>query len=94
MMKFADKIAKGAVKIFTVRSAHDEQELSEQAKQGKVLLVDFKNAEITTRQLMLSFLEGTMFGLNGQMIVLREDLVLLVPPGALADDVSGVYKVA
>ena len=93
-MKFADKIAKGAIKIFTVRSSQEGQELSEQAKQGRVLLVDFKNADLNTRQLMLSFLEGTMFGLNGQMVVLREDLVLLVPHDALAEDVSGVYNVA
>ncbi|GBR75686.1 hypothetical protein NO2_0336 [Candidatus Termititenax persephonae] len=93
-MKFADKVAKGAVKIFVVHSSREEQELSEQAKSGKVLLVDFKNTDLHTRQLMLSFLEGTMFGLNGRLIPLREDLVLLVPPGALADDVSEVYKVA
>ena len=93
-MKFADKVAKGAVKVFTVHSSREEQELSEQAKQGKVLLVDFRNADLNTRQLMLSFLEGTMFGLNGKMVILREDLVLLVPSEALADDLSGVYKVA
>ena len=93
-MKFTDKVAKGSVKVFAVRSPREEQELSEQAKQGKVLLVDFRHADLNTRQLMLSFLEGTMFGLNGKMVVLREDLVLLTPADALADDLSGVYKIA
>ena len=84
-MKFPAKVGKGTVKIITIRSFEEEQTIADEVISGCVVLADFKYIDTNIKQRILSFLEGTMFGIDGKMLILREDLVLLLPNGALAE---------
>jgi hypothetical protein len=51
-----------------------------------VVLVDFKYLDESIKQRMIAFLEGALFGIDGRKVVLRDDLIALLPEGALAEE--------
>ena len=73
----------GSVIICTPRYFEEEQQIADQLLQGRVVLVDFKYLDEAIKQRMIAFLEGALFGIDGQRVVLRENLVLLTPRGSL-----------
>jgi FtsZ-interacting cell division protein YlmF len=83
-MKNSSRAANGLVKMFTVQSFEDGWGIAEQVINGFTVLVDFKHTDQSVKQRLLSFFDGTMFGLDGQLLALRDDLILLLPLGALA----------
>jgi FtsZ-interacting cell division protein YlmF len=85
-MRFPIQVNQGAVKIITPRYFEDEQYIADQILAGCVVIVDFKYLDLNIKQRIISFLEGTLFGIDGKMIILREDLVLLLPQNALAEN--------
>lgn len=87
-MKFPARVSKGAVKVITIRAFEEEQNIADEVISGCVVLADFKFIDTNIKQRILSFLEGTMFGIDGKMLTLRDDLVLLLPNGALAEEKS------
>jgi len=50
---------------------------------GRVVIVDFRKTDAETARRIISFLEGALYGVSGEMLRLREDLILLVPGGML-----------
>ncbi|MDR1997738.1 MAG: cell division protein SepF [Candidatus Margulisbacteria bacterium] len=82
-MKFPVKAGKGSVKVVTIRSFEEEHIVADEVISGSVVLVDFKYIDSNIKQRILAFLEGTIFGIDGRMVVLRDDLVLLLPNGVL-----------
>lgn len=60
-----------------------EQVLADHLLSGRVVLVDLKNTDTETAQRIVSFLEGALYGVSGEMVKLREDLLLLAPEGML-----------
>ncbi|MDR2431327.1 MAG: cell division protein SepF [Candidatus Margulisbacteria bacterium] len=87
-MKFPVKVGRGAVKIITIRSFEEEHLVADKVISGSIVLVDFKYIDSNIKQRILAFLEGTIFGIDGKMLVLRDDLVLLLPNGALDEPVE------
>ena len=88
MMKFPMRVGKGSVKLITIRSFEEEHLVADQVIAGCVVLVDFKYIDAQVKQRILSFLEGTLFGIDGKMVTLRDDLVVLLPNGALDDPID------
>jgi len=87
-MKFPMRVGKGSVKLITIRSFEEEHLVADQVIAGCVVLVDFKYITPQIKQRILSFLEGTLFGIDGKMVTLRDDLVMLLPNGALDDPID------
>lgn len=73
----------GSIIICTPRYFEEEQFIADQLLQGRVVVVDFKYLDEAIKQRMIAFLEGALFGIDGQKVILRENLVLLMPQGAL-----------
>lgn len=87
-MKFPLRVGKGSVKLITIRSFEEEHLVADLVIAGCVVLVDFKYIDAHVKQRILSFLEGTLFGIDGKMLNLREDLVVLLPNGALDEPID------
>lgn len=85
-MRFPIQVNQGAVKIITPRYFEDEQKIADELLAGRVVIIDFKYLDPAIKQRVLAFLEGTLFGIDGKMVVLREDVMLLLPHGALAEE--------
>jgi FtsZ-interacting cell division protein YlmF len=85
-MRFPVQVNPGAVKVIAPRYFEDEQYIADQVLAGCVVIVDFKYLDLNIKQRIISFLERTLFGIDGKMIILREDLVLLLPQNALAEN--------
>jgi cell division inhibitor SepF len=75
-----------SVIIITPRYFEEEQYIADQLLQGRVVLIDFKYMDDAIKQRMISFLEGALFGIDGKKVVLRENLFILLPRGALFED--------
>ncbi|MDR1114366.1 MAG: cell division protein SepF [Candidatus Margulisbacteria bacterium] len=93
-MKAPARAARKSVKIHTLRSHEDEQFVADQVIAGYIVLVDFKYIDEAIKQRVKAFLDGTMCGLDGKMIALRDDLLLLLPNGVLEEENMGEYKLA
>jgi cell division inhibitor SepF len=85
-MRFPIQVNQGAVKIITPRYFEDEQKIADELLAGRVVIIDFKHLDPAIKQRVVAFLEGTLFGIDGKMVVLREDVMLLLPHGALAEE--------
>ncbi|MFC1517187.1 cell division protein SepF [Candidatus Margulisiibacteriota bacterium] len=58
-----------------------EQVLADHLLEGRVVIVDFQKTDTETAQRITSFLEGALYGVNGEMVQLRDDLLLIAPEG-------------
>ena len=85
-MRFPLQVNPGAIKIITPRYFEDEQKIADELLLGRVVVIDFKYLDPAIKQRVVSFLEGTLFGIDGKMVVVREDVMLLLPHGALAEE--------
>lgn len=86
-MRFPVQVNPSSIKVMAPRKFEDQQQIADQLLNGCVIILDFKYIDNNLKQRMISFMEGTLFGIDGKLVVLREDLVLLVPHGAL-DEVA------
>lgn len=82
-MTLPAQVNPGSVLIFVPRYFEEEQQIADQLLQGRVVIVDFKYLDEAIKQRMIAFLEGALFGIDGQKVILRENLVILLPKGAL-----------
>jgi FtsZ-interacting cell division protein YlmF len=90
-MRFPVQVKPGAVRVLTPRAFEEEQVIADQLMAGNVIIVDFKYLDLNIKQRMISFLEGTLFGIDGRMVVLREDVVVLLPHDALFEEPTPEY---
>jgi cell division inhibitor SepF len=60
-----------------------EQQVVDHLMDGRMIIVDFQKTDLETMQRILSFLEGATYGVNGDIVKLRENLILLTPEGML-----------
>jgi FtsZ-interacting cell division protein YlmF len=90
-MKVPARAAKKSVKMYTLRVHEEEQTVADQVVAGYVVLADLKNIDAAIKQRIMAFLDGTMCGLDGKMVILREDLILLLPNGVLDESETGGY---
>jgi cell division inhibitor SepF len=90
-MTLPAQVNPGSVIVFSPRYFEEEQQIADQLLQGRVVIVDFKYLDDAIKQRMTAFLEGALFGIDGQKVPLREDLVALLPKGALYQE-KKVYQ--
>ncbi len=84
-MNLPKQVNPDSVIINMPRYFEDAQSIADNLLQGRVVIVDFKYLDANIKQRMVSFLEGTLFGIDGKLVVLREDIAVLLPEGALAE---------
>ncbi len=72
--------------IVSPRCFEDEKYIADQLLQGRVVVVDFKYLDTSIKQRVVAFLEGMLFGIDGKLVVMRDDLILLLPEGALHEE--------
>lgn len=82
-MTLPAQVNPGSVIVFAPRYFEEEQHIADQLLQGRVVIVDFKYLDESIKQRMTAFLEGALFGIDGQKVVLRDDLLALLPKGSL-----------
>ena len=74
---------------FSITKVEDEQNVADALLRGDVVVADLSALPEQHYDLVVSFLEGVLFGINNQMIYLRSDLLLLLPDN-VAYDASSV----
>lgn len=84
-MSLPKQVNPDSIVINLPKSFEDAQSIADNLLQGKVVIVDFKYLDANIKQRLVSFLEGTLFGIDGRLVVLREDIAVLLPEGALAE---------
>ena len=70
-----------AVVIIQPERIEHEQLVADHLLMGRAVLVDFQRTDIETANRIISFLEGALYGVTGEMVRIRENLLLLAPKG-------------
>ncbi len=79
-MSMSEQRESGIVIIRPERIEH-EQLIADHLLSGRAVLVDMERTDQETGHRIVSFLEGALFGVNGEMTKIRDDLLLLAPQG-------------
>ena len=58
-----------------------EQLVADHLLAGRAVLVDLQETDQETAHRIISFLEGALYGVNGEMVRVRDTLLLLAPQG-------------
>ena len=85
-MRFPSQVNPQSIKMIAPRYFEDEQKIADELLAGRVVILDFKYLDPAIKQRVVAFLEGTLFGIDGKMVILREDVMMLLPQGALAEE--------
>ena len=85
-MNLPAQVKPGSIVLCTPRYFEEEQYIADQLLQGRVVIVDFKYLDEAIKQRMVAFLEGALFGIDGKKVSLRENLIALLPEGALWEE--------
>jgi len=64
---------------FNITHVDEEQEIADNLLRGNIVVADLSSLPRHHFDLVISFLEGVLFGIDSEIIYLRQDVLLLLP---------------
>jgi len=64
---------------YDVKTIDEEQEIADNLLRGNVVIADLSRLPKQHFELVVSFLDGVLFGIDSEIVYLRQDVLLLMP---------------
>ncbi len=77
---------------FSITKVEEEQAVADALLRGDIIVADLSVLPDQHYDLVISFLEGVLFGINNQMVYLRDDLVLLLPDNIVYEGTQNTFN--